>query len=178
MMRKLCYQTFSTPLGKLTGIAGNTGLCVLTFSEEELWIEARLLKYYPGYSKSQNPNPAIQGIFDKTKVWLEGYFSGDFKNLAQKKPKIDLQGTPFALKAWQSLQKIPNGKIQSYGEMANKLGDDNAARAVGNAMRQNPIAILVPCHRVVGANGKLTGYRSGLNRKEWLLQHERALEIS
>lgn len=171
-MTELAYQTFSTPLGALLGVVGNAGLCVLTFVEEKKWIDERMQKYYPGYSAQDCKNPAFEGIFQKTQSWLDAYFLGEFESLPSKLPKLDLRGTPFALRAWQALQTVSIGKMQTYGEFAKKLGDVFAARAVGNAMSQNPIAILVPCHRVVGANGKLTGYRSGTKRKAWLLKHE------
>jgi len=83
-----------------------------------------------------------------------------------------LQGTPFTLRAWKALLKVPLGKTQSYGQLAKRIGSPDAARAIGGAMGKNPITIMVPCHRILGATGTLTGYSSGLNRKKWLLNHE------
>ena len=84
-------------------------------------------------------------------------------------------GSAFEQQVWTELRKIPAGTTQSYGEIARKLGDINLSRAVGTANGRNPIAIVVPCHRVIGADGSMTGYGGGLARKEWLLRHEGAL---
>jgi methylated-DNA-[protein]-cysteine S-methyltransferase len=100
---------------------------------------------------------------------LAQYFGG-------KRQTFDLplaaSGTVFQQQVWQQLIRIPFGQTQSYGELAQHLGNKNAMRAVGAANGRNPIAIIVPCHRVIGADGKLTGYAGGLDRKVWLLQHE------
>ena len=82
-------------------------------------------------------------------------------------------GTPFQLSVWQMLTEIPYGQIATYGDIANKLGIKNGSRAVGLANGSNPISLIIPCHRVIGANGKLTGYRGGLPRKKWLLRFEK-----
>jgi methylated-DNA-[protein]-cysteine S-methyltransferase len=100
---------------------------------------------------------------------LEEYFVG-------KRRDFDLplrpQGTDFQQCVWRALTEIPYGVTWSYGELAKRIGNPNASRAVGLANGQNPISILVPCHRVIGANGSLTGYGGGLERKRWLLAHE------
>ena len=85
------------------------------------------------------------------------------------------EGTAFQKKVWKALQNIPYGQTRSYGEIAKEIGQCHAARAVGNANHNNPIAIVIPCHRVIGANGKLTGYYSGIDKKEFLLKLEGAL---
>ena len=82
-------------------------------------------------------------------------------------------GTPFQLSVWQMLTEIPYGQTATYGDIANKLGIKNGSRAVGLANGANPVSIIIPCHRVIGASGKLTGYRGGLPRKKWLLQFEK-----
>ncbi len=101
---------------------------------------------------------------------LNQYFAG-------KRKSFDLplqpKGTDFQKQAWIALQKIPHGQTISYGEQAAKIGNIKAVRAIGHANSKNPIAIIVPCHRVVGKNGKLTGYAGELWRKEWLLNHEK-----
>jgi methylated-DNA-[protein]-cysteine S-methyltransferase len=122
--------------------------------------------YHSPYKMSKELAPAL----NETKVWLKHYFAKDFKKL--KLPVIDLRGTPFAMRAWKALLDIPLGKSQSYGQLAKKTGVPTAARAIGHVMGKNPITIIVPCHRVLGAQGTLTGYSSGLERKEWLLNHE------
>lgn len=101
---------------------------------------------------------------------LEEYFKGIRKGFSLK---LLLQGTPFQKLVWQQLKRIPYGKVVSYGDVARAIGKPRAFRAVGNANNKNPVAIIVPCHRVIGSNGKLVGYGSGLWRKEWLLKHEK-----
>jgi methylated-DNA-[protein]-cysteine S-methyltransferase len=81
-------------------------------------------------------------------------------------------GTPFQVRVWTALREIPCGETRSYGDIARRIGDPKAVRAVGLANGANPIAVVVPCHRVIGANGSLTGYGGGLPRKRWLLAHE------
>jgi methylated-DNA-[protein]-cysteine S-methyltransferase len=101
---------------------------------------------------------------------LDEYFKGARKSLSLK---LLLKGTPFQKLVWQRLKKIPHGKVASYGDVARAIGRPNAYRAVGNANNKNPIPIIIPCHRVIGSDGKLVGYGSGLWRKEWLLNHEK-----
>lgn len=103
---------------------------------------------------------------------LKDYFDGDL--LEFDLPLLPA-GTDFEQTVWQALQEIPYGQTISYGQLAQKLGDSNKVRAVGRANGQNPISIIIPCHRVIGANGDLTGYGGGIERKRWLLQHEGAL---
>jgi len=87
--------------------------------------------------------------------------------------ELDLHGTPFQIEVWNSLARIPYGKTTSYGQQAKWVGRPSAVRAVGGANGRNPVAIVLPCHRVVGANGSLTGFGGGLERKIWLLEHEK-----
>ena len=103
---------------------------------------------------------------------LKEYFEGKRELFSIK---LDLQGTDFQLKVWQELQKIPYGKTITYHELAEGIGDPKAFRAVGQADAKNPIAVIIPCHRVLGNDGKLVGYAGGLERKKWLLEHEQAL---
>ena len=102
---------------------------------------------------------------------LEYYFSG-------KRQSFDFDlapaGTPFQLAVWKIIQDIPYGKTRSYGDIAHQIGLKNGARAVGLATGANPLLVVVPCHRVVGKNGQLTGYAGGIDRKKWLLRHEAA----
>ncbi|UJF18984.1 methylated-DNA--[protein]-cysteine S-methyltransferase [Vibrio sp. SS-MA-C1-2] len=101
---------------------------------------------------------------------LDQYFKGQRTEFDLP---IDLQGTPFQLSTWKALQSIPFGETISYGEQANRMENPKAVRAVGAANGKNPISIIIPCHRVIGKNGKLTGYAGGLDRKEWLLDFEK-----
>jgi methylated-DNA-[protein]-cysteine S-methyltransferase len=104
---------------------------------------------------------------------LNDYFEG--KRQAFELPLQAAWGTPFQRAVWQALQEIPYGQTSTYGEIANRIGNPKAVRAVGAAIGQNPHSIIVPCHRVVGANGSLTGFAGGLDRKKYLLAHEAAL---
>jgi methylated-DNA-[protein]-cysteine S-methyltransferase len=104
---------------------------------------------------------------------LRAYFAGDLDAL--DRIPCDGQGTEFQRAVWAQLRRIRRGSTLTYGELAARLGKPGASRAVGLANGQNPIAIVVPCHRVIGAGGKLTGYGGGLDKKRWLLRHEGAL---
>ena len=104
---------------------------------------------------------------------IDEYFSGKRKEFLLN---LDPQGTSFQKKVWQQLEKISFGEVVTYGEIAGIIGKPNACRAVGNANGKNPISIIIPCHRVVGSDGSLTGYGGGLWRKEWLIKHEKHLQ--
>jgi methylated-DNA-[protein]-cysteine S-methyltransferase len=113
-----------------------------------------------------------QSLLDRVEAQLDEYFAG-------KRTTFDLplepRGTDFQLSVWELLRKIPYGVTTSYGELARRLGEPKASRAVGAANGANPIPIIVPCHRVVGSKGELTGFGGGIERKRWLLEHEGAL---
>ena len=104
------------------------------------------------------------------KMQLDEYFRGERKTFDLP---LAPKGTDFQKKVWNALQKIPYGETRTYGEIAAAVGNPKGARAVGMAKNKNPIGIILPCHRVVGANGKLVGYAGGMDKKEWLLQLER-----
>jgi methylated-DNA-[protein]-cysteine S-methyltransferase len=114
---------------------------------------------------------AAAGPLLETARQLGEYFRGERREFDLP---IRLDGTEFQQRAWRSLRAIPYGETRSYGEQARHIGNPNASRAVGLANGRNPIAILVPCHRVIGADGSLTGFGGGLERKRWLLAHEAA----
>lgn len=165
-MRYLSKEIIFSPLGNLTAVASEQGLCRLDFEENGALLSTPLLKS-PLPFKFTND---FQKTLEQTKRWLNDYFEGRYSKL--QLPAIDLQGTFFYMAAWKALIKVPIGKTKSYGELAKAAGFPKAARAIGRAMGQNPIAIIVPCHRIIGTNGNLTGYSSGIKRKEWLLKHE------
>ncbi|MFN2546425.1 MAG: methylated-DNA--[protein]-cysteine S-methyltransferase [Myxococcales bacterium] len=112
----------------------------------------------------------LEGTRRKTPVSdaVRAYFSGDLHAL--ERIEVDPEGTPFQKNVWSLLREIPVGETRTYGQLAKRLG--SSARAVGSANRTNPIALVIPCHRVIAADGTLCGYASGLHRKRWLLQHE------
>jgi methylated-DNA-[protein]-cysteine S-methyltransferase len=111
-----------------------------------------------------------RGHIDAAVEALDAYFAGRPPRL----PALDLRGSPFQMAVWHALCAIPWGEVRSYGDVARLLGRAGSARAVGGANHDNPIAILVPCHRVVQASGRLGGYAAGLDTKRWLLAHETA----
>ncbi len=110
--------------------------------------------------------------FVEARKQLKAYFAGE---LTEFDLPLNMRGTEFQRQVWQELQNIPFGVTISYGELAERVGNPNSSRAVGAANGRNPISIVVPCHRVIGSNGKLTGYGGGVERKEWLLAHESKL---
>jgi methylated-DNA-[protein]-cysteine S-methyltransferase len=112
-------------------------------------------------------------LFAKARAQLADYFAGRRTSFDLRMDREALGGTAFQRRVWAELEKIPFGVTISYGELAKRIGNANAVRAVGLANGRNPISIIVPCHRVIGANGTLTGYGGGLERKRWLLDFER-----
>jgi methylated-DNA-[protein]-cysteine S-methyltransferase len=142
----------ASPLGRLLIVCDGEGLCALEYEGRQPWFQAR----YHDLSEYRSR--------------LQAYFDGDYAALDGI--QVSLRGTPFQKRVWTALRAIPAGTTASYGEIAAKLGPPSVARAVGQANSRNPVAIVVPCHRVVGAGGSLTGYSGGLERKRWLLAHE------
>jgi len=147
---------FRSPVGLLCVEAGDRGVLGITF---------------------EDCGPSRAGVSARARAHVEGaaealgaYFAGTPPRL----PVLDLHGSPFQRAVWSALAEIPWGEVRSYGEIARLLGREGGARAVGGANHENPIAILVPCHRVVQANGRLGGYAAGLEVKRWLLAHEAA----
>lgn len=112
---------------------------------------------------------ADDDVLRRARRQLERYFAGRLRDFDLP---LAPAGTPFQKRVWKALSNIPYGTTISYGEQARRVGKPSAARAVGHANGRNPIGLIIPCHRVIGADGTLTGYGGGLNRKEWLLRHE------
>ena len=159
----------ATPIGELAIIADTTGaLRAVDWTAHESRMERLLrLQYGPGIVLEGKRDP-----YGLTTA-LRAYFAGEFAIIA--KLPVATGGTVFQRSVWAMLREIPCGTTVSYGELAKRLGKPAAVRAVGLANGANPVAIVVPCHRVIGANGALTGYGGGLERKQWLLAHEGAL---
>ena len=159
--------TFSTPIGEMFAAASKKGLVLLYFFTP-YDIEANIDKL----KKTLNANviPGNSEIFDALKTQLNEYFN---KKRTTFEIPLQLVGTPFQIKAWKELLNIPYGKTISYKEQATKIENEKAFRAVANANGQNMIAILVPCHRVIANNGKLSGYTGGVEKKEFLLKLEK-----
>jgi len=151
-----------TPMGSLLLSITTNGLAALDFAGKGCKIP------------SGSPPPLnIATLIESVKKELANYFSGqlvDFNALP-----LDLQGTPFQQKVWRELRRLPRGRTVSYKELAQRAGSPRGFRAVGQANGRNPVPIIVPCHRVIAADGSLGGYSSGLERKRWLLKHEGAI---
>ena len=156
----LFYKYFASPIGKLKLVASETGLTAI------LW-ENDSPRRVP---LSELIEDNEQKILLKTEHQLTEYFAGKRNTFTIP---LDMRGTAFQKNVWRALQTIPFGKTLSYGEIAKQLGRPTASRAVGAANGRNPLSIVVPCHRVIGASGKLTGFAGGLEAKAHLLQLER-----
>lgn len=161
---KLQIDRIESPLGTILLVADETSLCALDFVDYESRMMGLLHKQYSSVKLLETKDP--QGFSSK----IRAYLAGDYGSLDDI--RVNAGGTDFQQSVWQELRSIPVGTTLSYGELATRLGQPTAARAVGMANSLNPIAIVVPCHRVIGAKAKLTGYAGGLERKQWLLQHE------
>jgi methylated-DNA-[protein]-cysteine S-methyltransferase len=160
-----CSELVS-PVGRLTLAVHEQTVVGLCF--EGLWQRRHLAlkKRFPSctFASARDPGGAV--------TRLERYFDGDFAALGEI--EVVSWGTPFQESVWQQLRLIPVGETRTYGELARAIGIPAAVRAVGAANGANPIGIVVPCHRVIGSDGKLTGFAGGLPRKQWLLDHEGA----
>lgn len=162
MNETLYRTTMPSPVGELTLVADDTALRLISF---------------PGEATARDAIDVAAGehpLLALASSQLQEYFDGS-------RTEFDIplapDGTPFQQQAWSVLRSIPFGATMSYGEQAAALGDRNRARAVGAANGRNPIPIIVPCHRVVGSNGHLTGFGGGIESKAWLLDHERRVSF-
>jgi methylated-DNA-[protein]-cysteine S-methyltransferase len=164
-----CFLTdrLSTPVGEMILIARDGVLLLLEFEEATDRVAREMRARFGDVDLQPTDNPF--GLSSR----VRDYFAGDLHALDDV--LTDGGGTDFERSVWAELRCIPLGTTISYGELAKRIGNPNAMRAVGLANGKNPIAIVVPCHRVIGANGSMTGYGGGIHRKEWLLRHEGAL---
>ena len=164
----LFIDSVETPLGELLLVADEAGrLRALDWADYEDRMLRLLRLHYgkDGFRLEPEYNP--HGLRDR----MNRYFAGDLEAITEI--PVRTAGTPFQRQVWQALRNIPGGSVISYGKLAVQITRPRAVRAVGLANGSNPIGIVVPCHRVIGANGSLTGYGGGLERKRWLLEHER-----
>lgn len=151
---------YDSPVGALTLISNGEALTHCEFENPRYPFEAQP----PGNDK----------VLNKARRELDAYFAGKLKAFEVATAP---QGTPFQQKCWAALLKIPYGATRSYGQQATAVGNSNASRAVGLANGRNPVAIIIPCHRVIGANGSLTGYGGGMERKKILLELEQGQQL-
>jgi methylated-DNA-[protein]-cysteine S-methyltransferase len=161
---KFFIDRIPSPIGTILLVSDGESLCSLDFSDYEARMMGLLQKRYAAVEFVDTIDP--QGFSSK----IRAYLAGDFGALNDM--PVNGGGTDFQQLVWQGLRTIPVGTTLTYGKLAAKLGKPTASRAVGMANSLNPVAIVVPCHRVIGAQAKLTGYAGGLKRKQWLLEHE------
>jgi methylated-DNA-[protein]-cysteine S-methyltransferase len=164
---QLLLDRIETPIGELLIVADKEGnLRAVDWAEYETRMRRFLRLHYgeDGFTLTPARNP--NGLSDA----ISSYFAGDLTAIDNLPVKTG--GTPFQREVWHSLREIACGTTVSYAKLADRIGRPTAVRAVGLANGSNPIGIIVPCHRVVGSNGSLTGYGGGIDRKRWLLQHE------
>jgi len=163
----LCSQQLTTPLGRMFAVADDRALVLCEFHDRPMLPEQ--LKRVQRLCKG-TPEDGINPILEQTQKELNEYFLGQREQFSIP---LNLDGTPWQTAVWYQLLQIPFGKTISYDWISGQLGQPNAVRAVARANGDNRIAIIVPCHRVIGSSGSLTGYGGGLHRKSWLLDHER-----
>ena len=167
----LATTTIDTPVGVLTVGASDLGVRLVTWPDDERTLAGTHAVADTGAgAASEHGSGARERILADAVAQLREYFAGERTTFDLP---LDPVGTPFQRSAWQVLRTIPYAATMSYGDQARALGDPNKARAVGAANGRNPISIIVPCHRVVGHRGTLTGFAGGLDAKAWLLEHER-----
>jgi methylated-DNA-[protein]-cysteine S-methyltransferase len=164
---QLFIDRIDTPIGELLLVADGGGkLRALDWADYEERMLRLLRLHYGNNGFTLVPAHNPHGLRDT----LERYFAGDVGAIDEI--AVETAGTSFQRSVWKALRNIPGGSVISYGQLARQIDRPNAVRAVGLANGSNPIGIVVPCHRVIGANGSLTGYGGGLDRKRWLLDHE------
>ena len=154
-----------TPIGPLSVAAREGRTCLLHFGDSEPEARATLKKWYGSVPIAASSDPG------GTASVLGRYFAGDLHALDEV--EVEMNGTEFQRRVWAALRSVKAGQTASYAQVAQAIGSPSAVRAVGAANGANPIAVVVPCHRIIGTNGTLTGYGGGLERKQWLLRHER-----
>jgi methylated-DNA-[protein]-cysteine S-methyltransferase len=152
------YSELDSPIGQLLLIGDQASLRCLYMLDHK-----RQLPVVEGCARNDE-------AFRSVRQQLTAYFAGELRRF---EVALAGEGSAFQKKVWQALLDIPFGETESYGQLARRIGNEKASRAVGLANGRNPISIIVPCHRVIGANGSLTGYGGGMERKKWLLEHEK-----
>jgi methylated-DNA-[protein]-cysteine S-methyltransferase len=165
-MIKILADRIETPLGLMLLLVRDGVLIGLEFDDQPQRVATDLRLRFGKVELTPASDP--HGFSAR----VRSYFAGDLKTI--EGIPSDGGGTAFQRRCWMELKRIPCGTTISYLELANRVGDPKATRAVGHANGRNPISIVVPCHRVIGANGSMTGYGGGLKRKKWLLAHEGA----
>jgi methylated-DNA-[protein]-cysteine S-methyltransferase len=160
-------ETVASPLGDILLIGRGEALLALDFAD----CEARMMLLLRRHFGALSPKPVDRP--SRAAACLARYFAGELRALDAV--AVETRGTPFQERTWRKLRQVPAGRTVSYGGLAKRIGRPRAVRAVGLANARNPVALVIPCHRVIGADRALTGYAGGIERKRWLLAHEGAL---
>ena len=163
-MTALLTDTVESPIGRLILVFDADRLCVLDYADSRRRMTRLLQRRYHRFRLCDASTPL--GVTQQLRAYLGGEFD------AIDSIQVDPGGTAFQQKVWEALRTIPPGTTRTYRDVAEQIGRPSAWRAVGRANALNPISIVLPCHRLIGANGALTGYAGGLERKHWLLRHE------
>jgi methylated-DNA-[protein]-cysteine S-methyltransferase len=167
---ELILDQLDTPIGQLLIVADREGnLCAVHFGDHRMSLESWLDSHYGKQGYRLEP---ATGRLHATRA-ISRYFDGALTAIDDL--PVSAEGTEFQQEVWRELRRIPCGTTISYGQLAKRIGRPAAVRAVGLANGSNPIAVVVPCHRVIGSDGSLTGYGGGIDRKAWLLRHEGAI---
>lgn len=161
---ELLVDTVDSEIGSIFVVSDGQALCALDYADYQDRMNTLLTTRYGSFHCKRVTDP--QGISYQLRAYLEGHYA------ALDSIEVNPGGTTFQRQVWSALRTIAPGATITYGELAQQLGKPTAYRAVGMANSLNPVAIVIPCHRVIGANSALTGYAGGLIRKQWLLQHE------
>jgi O-6-methylguanine DNA methyltransferase len=164
-VNRFWYQERKSPIGTILLAGDEDTLVALDYIGYRSRMERLLAARFGDYHLSPGRAPAA------VENWLDAYFASRWWELNDI--PVRLGGTAFQERVWTALRQIPAGETRTYGQLAEAIGNPKAARAVGHANSLNPVAIVVPCHRVIGAGLRLTGYAGGLERKQWLLEHEK-----
>ncbi|MEM6255319.1 MAG: methylated-DNA--[protein]-cysteine S-methyltransferase [Cyanobacteria bacterium P01_D01_bin.156] len=169
--KALAITKIESPIGEILLVTDEDTLVSLDYEGYEHRMMRLLEKRYGAFTLTETSNSSERSAsIEHIVTALQRYLAGELT--AIDTIQVDPGGTKFQSTVWHTLRSIPPGTVMSYGSLAQYLGNPNAVRAVGTTNSLNPISIVLPCHRVIGANGNLTGYAGGLERKRWLLQHE------
>lgn len=163
------HATMPSPVGELLLVASDAGLVAIRFESNRHGSDPR-----ESSVPAAQASPGEERVLLEVRAQLDAYFAGARTEFDLP---LDARGTPFQRRVWEALREIPFGQTISYAELARRTGDVKAVRAVGAANGRNPIPLVVPCHRVIGADGSLVGFGGGLDRKRWLLRHEGELSL-
>lgn len=167
-MKELLVDYITSPIGEIVIVVDGDRLCSLDFADYSERMMRLLKRRYAEVQLTRADNP--HGF----SALIQRYFAGEYESLAAI--PVQTGGTPFQQQVWSALRDIPAGETATYAQLAARIGRPTASRAVGMAISLNPVAIVLPCHRVIGCNAALSGYAGGVERKRWLLGHEHALK--